>query len=136
MRLLAEIGLVVLAGIVVAVCVSLLPDARPARRRRRMASAPARPDQLVALERLVVSSGSSAVQVHAYLRPLLIEIASRRLAARGQALERMPDPFGRELLGVSLWDLVRPDRPFPEDRQAPGVTPQQLRAMLEALDRL
>ena len=34
-RLLAEIGLVVLAGIAVAACVSLLPDARPTRRRPR-----------------------------------------------------------------------------------------------------
>ena len=136
MRLLAEIGLVVLAGIAVAVCVSRVPDPRSTRRRWRVAPVPGRPDQLVELERLMVSAGTSAVQVHAYLRPLLIEIASRRLAARGQALERMPDPFGRELLGVGLWDLVRPDRPFPEDRQAPGVTPQQLRAMLEALDRL
>ena len=127
MRLLAEIGLVVLAGIAVAACVSLLPDARPTRRSRRAAPAPARPDQLVALERLVVSAGTSAVHAHAYLRPLLVEIASRRLAARGQTLERMPDAPARELLGDRLWDLVRPDRPFPEDRHGPGVAPQELR---------
>jgi hypothetical protein len=135
-RLLAEIGLVVLAGVVVAVCVSLLPDARPTGGRRRAAPAPPRPDQLVELERLVVSAGTSAVQVHAYLRPLLAEIAARRLAARGGTLERMPDAAGRELLGDRLWDLVRPDRPFPEDRQGPGVAPQELRAMLGVLERL
>jgi hypothetical protein len=135
-RLLAEVGLVVLAAIAVAACVSLLPDARPTRRSRRAAPAPARPDQLVALERLVVSAGTSAVHAHAYLRPLLAEIASRRLAARGQTLERMPDAAARELLGDHLWDLVRPDRPFPEDRHGPGVAPQELRAMLGLLERL
>ena len=136
MRLLAEIALVVLAAVAVTVCVSLLPDARSTRRRRTQARAPARPDQLVALERLVVSAGTSAVQVHAYLRPLLVEIAARRLALHGQTLERMSDAVGRDLLGARLWDIVRPDRPFPEDRQAPGVAPQELRAMLEVLERL
>jgi len=136
MKLLAEVGLVVLAGIVVVVCVSLLPDARPTRRRRVAPPAPERPDQLVALERLVVTAGTSAVHVHAYLRPLLVEIASRRLAGRGQTLERMPDTTARELLGDRLWDIVRPDRPFPEDRQGPGVAPQELRAMLGVLERL
>ena len=136
MRLLAEIGLVVLAGIAVAVCVTLLPDVRSTRRQRALVPGPARPDQLVELERLVVSAGTSTVQVHAYLRPLLVEIAARRLAARGQAVDRMPDAVGRELLGDRLWDIVRPARSFPEDRQAPGVAPHELRAMLEVLERL
>jgi hypothetical protein len=136
-RLLAEIGLVVLAGIGIAACVALLPDTRWTRgRRRRVAPAPARPDQLVALERLVSTAGTSAVQVHAYLRPLLVEIASRRLATRGQTLERMPEPVAVELLGVRLWDVVRPERPFPKDRDGPGVTPQELQAMLKVLERL
>lgn len=136
MRLLAEIGLVVLAGIAVAACVSLLPDAVPTRHRRLRAEAPERPDQLVALERLVASAATSALQVHAYLRPLLVDIASRRLAARGQALEQIPDPVARALLGDRLWEVVRPDRPFPEDRAGPGVAPHELRAMLEVLERL
>jgi hypothetical protein len=136
MRLVAEIGLVIVAGLAVAVCVFLLPDPRPIRRRRPPRPAPARPDQLLALERLVASAGTSAVQAHAYLRPLLVEIASRRLAARGQTLERLPARTARGLLGDRLWDLVRPDRPFPEDRHGPGVAPQELRAMLEVLERL
>jgi hypothetical protein len=136
-RLLAEIGLVVVAGIVVAVCVALLPDTRWTRqRRRRVTPAPARPDQLVTLERLVGTAGASAVQVHAYLRPLLVEIASHRLAARGQTLERLPEPLALELLGARLWDVVRPERPFPKDRHGPGVKPQELQAMVEVLERL
>ena len=136
MTLLVEIALVVLAAIGVAVCVALLPGRPPTPRRRVRALVAPRPDQLVALERLAMSAGTSAVQVHAYLRPVLVEIASRRLAAHGRDLDRMPEASGREVLGDRLWDIVRPGRPFPEDRNAPGVTPQELGAMLEVLERL
>jgi len=135
-RLLAEIALVVLAAIGVAGCASLLLGTPPTRRRRARAPAPPRPDQLVALERLTTSARTSAVHVHAYLRPVLVEITSGRLAAHGHNLDRMPELTGRALLGDRLWDIVRPGRPFPEDRRGPGVTPQELRAMLEVLERL
>ncbi len=136
MRLAAEIALVVLTGIGLAVCVALLPTAPTWRRPPRPAPASGRPGQLVALERLVVTAGTSAMQVHAYLRPRLIEIAAYRLAARGQTLDRMPDAVGRELLGDRLWDIVRPGRPFPQDRNAPGIRPPELAAMLAVLERL
>ncbi len=137
MTLLVEIALVVLAGIALAAAVSLLPHPLPTGRRRVAAPARSRPAQLVELERLVVTSGANgAVHAHAYLRPLLVEIVSRRLAARGQSLERLPDGAGRELLGERLWDLVRPGRPFPEDRYGPGVRPQELDAMLGLVERL
>jgi hypothetical protein len=134
--LLAEVALVVLAGIAVATCVVLLPAARPTRWRAAGVPMPLRPGQLVELERLVAAAATSAVHVHAYLRPVLVEITSYHLAARGQTLERMPDPVGRELLGDRLWDIVRPDRPFPDDRRGPGLAPEELRGMLEALERL
>jgi hypothetical protein len=136
MKLLAEIVMLVVAGIAVAACIQLLPDPRPIRRRRPVTSEPTRPDQLEAIERLVITASTSATHTHAYLRPLLVEIASHRLVPRGQTLDRMPDTVGQELFGQRLWDLVRPDRPFPEDRHGPGVPAQELRAMLEVLERL
>ena len=136
MRLLAEIALVVLAGLAVTVCIALLPDPRPTGRRRAVVPPSSRPGQLVALERLVTTAGTSTVQAHAYLRPILVEIATHRLAAHGQALERMPDATGKDLLGEELWELVRPNRPFPEDRHGPGVQPGDLAAMLDVLERL
>lgn len=135
MTLAAEIALVALASVAVASCLALLPGARATRRRRPTALL-ARPAQLVALERLVITAGTSTVQAHAYLRPLLVEIASHRLAAHGQTLERMPDVTGRAVLGEALWEIVRPDRPFPTDRHAPGVQSQDLAAMLDMLERL
>jgi hypothetical protein len=104
-------------------------------RRARVAQA-SRPTQLVALERLVGAAESSAVHAHAYLRPVLVEIASTRLIAHGQALERMPEARGQELLGAGLWEIVRPARPLPEARHSPGVSRDGLTAILDALERL
>jgi hypothetical protein len=74
--------------------------------------------------------------MHAYLRPLLAEIASARLGMRGMTLDRMADADGRRLLGDRLWELVRPDRPFPEDRRGSGVQAGELAGMLDTLERL
>jgi hypothetical protein len=135
MTLLAEIALLVIAAVVVAVCLARLPAAVASRPRTRPPP-PASPQQLIELERLVSNSAASAVTAHAYLRPLLVEIASRRLPARGHSLDRMTDATGAGLLGEPLWDIVRPGRPFPEDRQAPGISPSELAAMLEVLEQL
>jgi hypothetical protein len=136
MTLLAEIAIIVIAAVAVAVSVALLPSKSSARRHRPANPEPARPSQLVALERLLVMARVSALQVHAYLRPILVEIASQRLAARGQTLERMPEATGRRILGDDLWEIVRPGRPFPENRHGPGVAAPELEAMLEVLERL
>lgn len=132
----AEIALVLIAAVAVAACVASVPGVPFVRRRRSPARQPARPRQLATLERLVATTETSALQVHAYLRPVLAEIASQRLAAHGQTLARVPDAVGRELLVERLWEVVRPNRPFPADRHGPGVRPEDLRAMLDALERL
>ncbi|MGB0091098.1 MAG: hypothetical protein WBP81_00945 [Solirubrobacteraceae bacterium] len=136
MRLLLEIALVAIAAIGAAVCVALLPDRSSIGPRRAAAPEPSRTKQLLQLERLVSMATVNTLQVHAYLRPLLVEIASRRLAARGQTLERMPESVGRRVLGDRLWEIVRPNRPFPEDRHAPGVSTGDLQEMVGVLERL
>lgn len=136
MRLVAEIALIAVAAAVIGVCLARLPAAAAQRWLRASRPAPERPSQLVDLERLVSKSTVSAVTVHAHLRPLLVEIATRRLAARGNALERMTDPDGVALLGEALWDVVRPGRPFPADRHGPGIPPGELGAMVAVLERL
>jgi len=136
MSLVAEIALVAAAAVGICVCLALLPEARSTRRRQAAVPERLRPEQLVRLERLVTMAGTNAIQVHAYLRPLLVEITSRRLAERGRALEQMPESIARQLLGDRLWEIVRPDRPFPEDRHGPGISPHDLSAVVEALERL
>jgi hypothetical protein len=136
MRLLAELLLVALAGLGVVICLALLPRPRPSQRPPSSPRPSERPDQLVALERVVVSAASNSLHAHASLRPLLSEIASQRLTAHGQRLTSMPALEGRRLLGDQLWELVRPNRPFPEDRHGPGVSAPELAAMLNVLEGL
>jgi hypothetical protein len=136
MTLVAEIVLVITAGVAVAGCLARLPA--PGRDRWRSAVPPPapRPVQLTDLERLVSRSQASALTVHAYLRPLLVEITTRQLATRGVALDRLSESAGRDLLGDGLWDLVRPGRPLPSERHGPGIAPAQLDAMLASLEEL
>jgi hypothetical protein len=136
MRLLAEIVLVAIAAGAVAVCLACLPGSARTQWHRATVPQPPRPEQLMQFEGLVRRSEASALTAHAYLRPVLVEIASRRLAARGHALDRMPESVGRSLLGAPLWELVRPDRPFPEDRHGAGVSAHELRTLLEVLEEL
>ncbi len=136
MRLLAELAIVAVAAIGVAVALALLPATASTRRRRATPREPSRPEQLVAIERLVSTAATSAIQAHAYLRPVLVEIVSRRLAGRGRNLEQMRESVGQGLLGDRLWEIVRPNRPFPDHRYAPGVSRQELSAILDVIERL
>lgn len=136
MTLIAELALVVLAGLGVVICLRLLPRPEPRSRHEGRLPPDKRPAQLVSLEQLLPSATSSALHVHASLRPLLCEIASQRLAAHGMVLERISEPVGRRVLGDPLWEVVRPGRPFPEDRYGPGLSTRELDAMLDALERL
>jgi hypothetical protein len=42
----------------------------------------------------------------------------------------------RRLLGDETWELLREDRPPPEDRHARGLPPDQVRRVVESLERL
>lgn len=136
MSRLLEILLVAIAAGAAGTSLVTLPRAVTTRWRGAAQPPEGSPEQLVRLERLVSTSGFSPVTVHAYLRPLLAEIASQRLAVRGRSLDRLSNTAGEQLLGERLWDIVRPSRPFPEDRYGPGLSPAELCAMLEVLERL
>jgi hypothetical protein len=73
---------------------------------------------------------------HHRLLPVLRAAAIARLAThRGIALDRRPD-VARELLGEDAWDLLRPDRPEPEDRFAPGVPRERVTTLIERVESL
>jgi hypothetical protein len=136
MTMLTEIALVVLALLGVTAALMLLPDVDRIGRPVSRPSVTRQPAQLVRLEWLVAGVSASTLQVHAYLRPLLTEIASHKLALRGDTLERLEPAIARDLLGDQLWDIVRPNRPFPEDREGKGVTTRELAAILDRLEHL
>jgi hypothetical protein len=105
-----------------------------ALRRRRPGTQ--RPTELERLEREVVLGTGNAFDLHARLRPLLRDIAGHRLESRrGLALDA-GTPEVRRLLGNDLWSLLRPDREPPDDRSAPGLELDALRAHVDTLEAI
>jgi hypothetical protein len=77
----------------------------------------------------------SAFDVHYRLRPSLRVVASGLLLRRGVDLERSPER-ARELVGADVWELIRPDRPAPDDRAAPGLPLATVERAVGDLERL
>ena len=138
-RLAAEVGFIVVGAIGAAACLAALAIRLPAGhplfepRLQPRVKTDLWPAQLVRLDRIVEWSDSSALAAHTRLRPVLVEIAEARLARRGLRLDRDADE-ARRLLGPKAWELVRPDRPAPRDRDAPGIAPHDLDEILDALE--
>ena len=86
---------------------------------------PVRPPELVRIEREITLGTASAGHLHNRLLPLL----------RDAAIARLGSDFTREHLGPEAWDLLRPDRPEPADRSAPGLPLRRVRAIVEHLER-
>ena len=102
----------------------------------RGAPRPSRPATLERVEREVVLSSGSAFDLHVRLRRRLRAIAEHRLAAhRGLELDAGTAET-RALLGDDLWELVRPDRPMPTDRLAPGLSIRRQRDLLDRVERI
>jgi hypothetical protein len=89
-------------------------------------AAPGRPPELVRVEREIVLGTTSAGHLHTRLLPLLRDAAVARLGTR----------MTPEALGNDAWELLRPDRPEPVDRNAPGLTLRRLRELVTTLERL
>jgi hypothetical protein len=125
------------AGLLLALLATRLPAGQPVfeQELRPRVATQVWPAQLVRLERAVVWSASSSLDVHTRLRPALVEIAEARLGRHGVRLDRDEDE-ARRLLGPAAWELVRPDRPAPPTRDAPGIRPRELDAILDVLEAL
>ena len=87
------------------------------------------------LEREVYMGAARAFDLHYRLRPVVREIAVARLERSGLRLDSGGDAV-QGLLGHELWELVRPDREAPEDRQAAGSGVPELQRAVERLEAL
>jgi hypothetical protein len=102
----------------------------------RTATPAERPPSLTRLEREVSMARTSAFDLHARLRPTVAELATELLSGRrGIDLERDP-ARARAVLGDDAWELVRPDRPAPTDRHAPGIADGDLVRVVAALEHV
>ena len=105
-----------------------------ALRRRKPRSL--QPEELLRMDRELVLGSADADHAHRRLLPLLRATAAARIAARhGFELERRPEA-ARALLGEDAWELLRPDRPPPEDRHGPGVPHRRVAAVIERVESL
>jgi hypothetical protein len=124
-----------LGGLLMLGIVATAGDSVPRRQRseldRALAQSAHREQRLVDLDktiREVTLATASAYDLHFRLLPHLREIAQCRLERVGKTSG--PDTLGR------WWDLLRPDRPEPEDRFAPGIKQAELRAVVTDLERM
>lgn len=92
----------------------------------------ARPNELVRVERDLVLSVANAGELHARLLPQLREVAAARLATRHDA----GLAHARERLGEGAWELLREDRPAPDDRAAPGLPLRDIAALVDTVEAL
>jgi hypothetical protein len=100
------------------------------------AQAGLRPPSLMRLEREVALGVAGAFDFHYHVHPRLRALAGELLAVRrGVSLDGQPET-ARRLLGDETWELLRPDRPRPEDRRARGLPPGALRRVIESLERI
>jgi uncharacterized membrane protein len=125
----------VLGALLILGIVAAAGDAVPRRRRseldQALAEATQRPRPLAEIEKLereVTLAAASAYDLHVRLLPQLREIAQCRLERSGRTPG--PDTLGR------WWELLRPDRPEPDDRFASGISQSELRALVADLERM
>jgi len=112
------------------------PASRFERALRARKPPTAQPEELLRMDRELVLGSADADHAHRRLLPLLRATAAARIAARhGFELERRPEA-ARELLGKDVWELLRPDRPQPEDRHASGVPQERIAAVIARVESL
>jgi uncharacterized membrane protein len=130
-----HVYVLIVGGLAMLVIVSTFGNALPRRRRSAFDQALTKashkdraPAQVERMEREVTLGVSNAYDLHRRLLPHLREIAQCRLERAGRAPG--PDTLG------DWWELLRPDRPEPEDRFAPGISQSELRALVDDLERM
>jgi hypothetical protein len=132
MSLVLELAAIVVGALVLA---ALVPRVSRRPRARRSRRAVPRPAALERIERVVEAGRQTAGDVQVRVRPLLREIAAPLLRREGVRLDSEPQQ-ARAVLGEELWDVVRPDRPRPQDWRAPGITLPELERLVQRLERL
>ena len=94
------------------------------------------PQGLARIEHEAALGVAGAFDLHFRLRPRLHDIAAGLLQAR-RRISMDDEPGGAcAVLGDATWELVRADRPPPEDRLGRGIPPAELIATVDSLERI
>jgi len=129
---------IVLCAAIVVVMLSALrrsyPDENALREPASRSTRSTPPVSLARIEHEAALGVASSFHLHYRLIPRLRAVATGLLASRRQvSLPASPDST-RALLGDEAWELVRPDRPAPENRLASGITTRELGRVVDALE--
>ncbi|MDQ2981263.1 MAG: hypothetical protein M3R26_02930 [Actinomycetota bacterium] len=137
-----DVYVLVLGGMALLALISSLREVAPVQRASEFEQAldqhppdPPRIAELDRLEREVYMGSARSFDLHYRLRPVIREIAAGRLERRGLRLDSASEAV-RAMLGENLWELARPDREPPVDRQAAGPGVADVRRTVEELERL
>lgn len=92
------------------------------------------PASLVHLENEVALGVASSFDLHYRLVPRMRTIAAGLLSSRRHVSLAASPNTARAILGERAWELVRSDRPAPEDRLATGIPADELSRAVDALE--
>ena len=116
-----------------------LPQERPLRPRaakRRDEQPRAIPETLERIEQETYLGVADAFDLHHRLRRRLRDLSAELLSSRRRiSLDEQPEA-ARDVLGDVAWELVRPERPPPEDRFARGISTTELAKIVDSLERI
>jgi hypothetical protein len=130
-------ALVLCATVIVVVLLALrraYPDETGLRKPARTVAKRTPPPILGRIEHETALAIAGSFDLHYHLVPRLRALAAGLLnSRRNVSLAEAPDT-ARAILGEDAWELVRPDRPAPEDRLAKGIAPRELAHVVDALE--
>ncbi len=141
LELAARIYALVLSGLALLLAIAALRRAYPPvtalrPKPRRRADRRRVPPALARIEQEIALGIAGSFDLHHHLHPRLRAIAGSLLGTRrGISLDGDPES-ARRLLGDETWELVRKDRPPPEDRLARGLPPSTLHRVIDSLELL
>jgi hypothetical protein len=134
----ARIYVLILSAVIIVVLLRALRRAYPAEHvlheQTARLPASARPTSLARIENDAALAVASSFELHYKLVPRLRALATGLLySRRNVSLTAHPD-LAATTLGGDAWELVRPDRPAPEDRLAKGIGTSELDRVVDALE--
>lgn len=136
-RIYALVLCAVVLGLALAALRRAYPRAAPlGPTRKQPQSRRSRPPSLARIEHETALGVAGVFDLHHVLLPRLRAVAAGLVATRRNVSFETEPEAARRVLGDETWDLVRRDRPPPEDRLARGIPPADLRRVVESLERL
>jgi hypothetical protein len=133
-RLYALVVAVAAMAVALAALRRMYPPATSLVTVSRSRRSPSRPPSLERMVNFSALGVAGSFDLHHRLRPRVRSIASGLLSSRRRvSLDAQPRE-SREILGEETYDLVRADRPPPEDRLARGIPLPELRRVVDSLE--